>query len=185
MRRADLPFSSVLPGVDLRDCDLILTTEDESEMFAGRALSLEHLDESPGIFKGQVISRLGGEEDIIICGVDPGKRTGLAVFYGRVKLSSDNFDSTAAVCSRVGAFARAMPGSRVTVRIGNGNRSLAAKLADGVSREVPAATVELVDESGTSTRTSKMKGVQRDQVAASKIAFRKGDVVSRGTRSHD
>jgi len=67
------------------------------------------------------------------------------------------------------------------VRVGNGNRSMASRLIDELRREVPAATIELVDESGTSAGSSKMRGVQRDQVAAAKIAYRKGEVVSPGT----
>lgn len=179
LRRAGLPFSSVLPDSNLDDCDLVLTTAGESDKFGPKALALENLDENPGVFKGQVVSRLGGEEDVILVGVDPGKRTGLAVFYGRTKLSFSTFDSAMTVCSRIRAFAKAMPESRVLVRIGNGNRHLAAKLVDGFWKEVPAAIVELVDESGTSVRTSGMKGVQRDQVSAAKIAFRKGAAVSR------
>ena len=181
LRRAGLPFSSALPGSDFRDCDLVLTTAEEADRFGPKALSLEELDENPGIFKGQVTSRLLGGGDLILVGVDPGKRTGLAVFYGQTKLSFNSFDSPGAVCSRVGAFARGVPSSRLLVRVGNGNRSMASKLVDGLRKEVPTATIEVVDESGTSTRSSKMKGVQQDQVAAAKIAFRKGEVVSRGT----
>jgi len=58
LRRAELPFSSVLPGSDCRDCELVLTTADEAEQFGVAALALEDLDENPGIFKGQVMSRL-------------------------------------------------------------------------------------------------------------------------------
>jgi len=58
---------------------------------------------------------------------------------------------------------------------------MASRLIDGLRREVPAATIEVVDESGTSVGSSKMRGVQRDQVAAAKIAFRKGEVISSGT----
>jgi len=181
LRRAGLPFSSVLPDSDLGDCDLVLTTADEAKQFGPKALVLEELDERPGIFKGQIVSHLGGEKDVILVGVDPGKRTGLAVFYGQVKLAFNTFDSAGAVCSRVAAFARGVPSSRVLVRVGNGNRSMASRLVDGLRRDVPAATIEVVDESGTSTGSSKMKGVQRDQVAAAKIAFRKGEVVSHGT----
>lgn len=183
LRRAGIAFSSVVLESDLHGCDLVLTTKDESERFGARALALEHLDEDPGIFKAQVMARLGGEEDLILVGVDPGKRTGMAAFYGRTMLTSKTFDSTTAVCSQVAAFAKALPTSRVLVRIGNGNRSLAAKLSEEIGKEVPAAAVELVDESGTSARTSKMKGIGRDQVAAAKIAFRKGSTVSRSTRS--
>ncbi len=185
LRRAELPFSSVLPGSDCRDCELVLTTADEAEQFGGVALTLEGLDENPGIFKGQVMSKLNGEGDTILVGVDPGKRTGLAVFYGRTKLAFNTFESAAAVCSRVGSFARALPASRLLVRIGNGNRSMVTRFVDGFRKEVPGAIIEVVDESGTSTASAKMKGVQRDQVAAAKIAFRKGEVVNHGTpRSH-
>jgi len=181
LRRAGLSFSSALPDSDFGECDLVLTTADEAAQFGTKTMALEELDENPGIFKGQVVSRLSGSGDVILVGVDPGKRTGLAVFYGQTKLAFSTFDSSAAVCSRVGAFAKGLPSSRLLVRVGNGNKSMASRLVDGLRREVPAATIEVVDESGTSIRSSKMKGVQRDQVAAAKIAFRKGEVVSPGT----
>jgi hypothetical protein len=181
LRRAGLPFSSILPDSDFRECGLVLTSADEAWQFGERALALEDLAENPGIFKGQIVSRLMGNEDVILVGVDPGKRTGLAIFYGQTKLAFNTFDSSGAVFSRVGAFAREVPSSRLLVRVGNGNRSMAAKMVDGLRKEVPSATIEVVDESGTSTRSPRMKGVQRDQVSAAKIAFRKGEVVSRGT----
>ncbi len=181
LRRAGLPFSSALPDSNLGDCDLILTTAEEAKQLGAKALPLEELDDNPGVFKGQVVSRLSGNEDVILVGVDPGKRTGLAVFYGQTKLAFSTFDSSGAVCSRVGAFAKGVPSSRLLVRVGNGNRSMASKLVEGIRKEVPEATIEVVDESGTSAGSSKMKGVQRDQVAAARIAFRKGEVVSYGT----
>jgi hypothetical protein len=180
LRRAGLPFASILPDSDLADCDLVLTTADELGQFGGRAIALEDLDENPGIFKGQLVSRLAGKSDVMLVGVDPGKRTGLAVFYGQTRLAFGTFDSQGAVCSRVGAFARGVPSSRLLVRVGNGNKPMASKLLEGLRREVPGATIEIVDESGTSTGSRRMKGVQKDQVSAAKIAFRKGEVVSHG-----
>ena len=159
----------------------MLTTADEVSQFGGKAVALEDLDENPGILKGQLVSLLVGRSDVLLVGVDPGKRTGLAVFYGQTKLAFSTFDSAGAVCSRVGAFARGVPSSRLLVRIGNGNGPMASRLVDGLRREVPEATIELVDESGTSTRSRRMKGVQKDQVSAAKIAFRKGEVISHGT----
>jgi hypothetical protein len=184
LRRAELPFSSAIPGSSLDDCDLVLTTAAEVEGFGRKGVALENLDENPGIFKGQILSRLDAERSIILVGIDPGKRTGLAVFYGQTKLALNTFDSAVDVCSRVGAFAKALPGRRVLVRIGNGNRSMAARLSDTLGRIVPEATVEVVDESGTSVGTSAMKGVQKDQAAAARIAFRKGEVSHVSSRSH-
>ena len=185
LKKAGLPFSSALPDSDFEQCDLILTTSDEAVEFGSKAMPLEELDENPGIFKGQVISRLSGGGNVLLVGVDPGKRTGLAVFYGETKLAFSTFDSAAAVCSRVGAFATGLPSSRLLVRVGNGIKSMASKLIERLRREVPSANIEVVDESGTSAGSSKMRGVQRDQVAAAKIAFRRGDVISPGTtRTH-
>jgi len=184
LRRAGLPFTSVLPDSDSGGCELVLTTAEEAGRFGGRALALEDLDENPGVFKGQVVSRLRGKEDVVLVGIDPGKRTGLAVFYGQTRLAFNTFDSAGVLYSRISAFARGIPSSRMLVRVGNGNRSMAARLIDGLKREVPEATIEVVDESGTSSGSSKLKGVQKDQVSAAKIAFRKGEVVSHGsTRS--
>jgi hypothetical protein len=180
LRRAELPFESLVPDSDLSQCDVVLTTSEEAPKFGRTAIALEELDENPGVFKGQVMSRLTGEGDVMLIGIDPGKRVGLAIFYGRTKLSFSTFNSNAALCSRVGAFARSVPSSRVVVRIGNGDGT-ASRLAETIRRLVPEATVEVVDESGTSVRSAKMKGVQRDQSAAAMIAFRKGEVVFHGT----
>lgn len=177
LRRAGLPFSSLLPDSDLRECEVVLTTRLEVGQFGQMALALEDMDEDPGIFKGQILSRLGAEADTVLVGIDPGKRTGLAVFYGQRKLAFGTFESGAAVCARIAAFGRGIPGSRLLVRVGNGNGVLAAKMVELLKKQVPGATVEVVDESGTTVGSSKLKGVQRDQAAAAKIAFRKGQVV--------
>jgi hypothetical protein len=180
LRRAELRFASLTPGSDCRQCGLILTTLEEAQSFGNLALALEDLDENPGVFKGQVLSGLGGGGDAIFVGVDPGKRTGLAVFYGETKLAFGTFDSVVALSSRVGAFGAGIPRSRLVVRIGNGNRGLATKIAEALKHMVPRATIEIVDEAGTSARTGRMKGVQGDQRAAARIAFRRGEVVSSG-----
>ena len=180
LRRADLPFTSMLPDSDFDDCELVLTTAEEAGQFGEKALALEELDENPGVFKGQVVSRLRERDDIVLVGVDPGKRMGLAVFYGQTRLAFSTFDSAGAVYSKIGAFARGIPSRRLLVRVGNGNRLMAARLVEGLKEEVPEATIEIVDESGTSSGRSRLKGVQKDQVSAAKIAFRKGEVVSPG-----
>jgi hypothetical protein len=184
LRRAGLPFSSLVPGSDRVECDLILTSREEAPRFGSKAVALEDLDENPGVFKGQLVSKLG-DDDAVFVGIDPGKRTGLAVFYGQTRLAFSTFDSVGGLCSRVGAFADGLPEARFVIRIGNGNRGMAAKLAEALMRAVPRAVVEVVDEAGTSVRTARMKGVQGDQGAAARIAFRRGEVVSQGTpRTH-
>lgn len=181
LRRAELRFESLVPESDAGECELVLTTAEEAPQFGERALVLEDLDENPGVFKGQVVSRLSPNSEPLLVGIDPGKRIGLAVFLGRTRLAFSTFVSIPALRSRIGAFARKVPAEGVVVRIGDGNRALAYRIAELLEYEVPQAAIEVVDEKGTSYRNPKMKGVQGDAAAASKIAFRKGEVVSHPT----
>jgi hypothetical protein len=179
LRKAGLQFESRLPDSDLRGCDVVLTTKEEARRLGPKAVALEDLDEDPGVLKGQIVSKLADGDEPLFVGIDPGERIGLAVFYGEANLAFGTFDSVGSVSSRVASFAR-VPAHRFVVRIGNGNRQVAARLVEAVRREALGATVELVDESGTSVRNPRMKGLQGDQSAAAKIAFRKGEVVSPG-----
>ncbi len=180
LRKAGLLFDSLVPDSDYSGCQVVLTTRAEAGRFGGKAVVLEEFADEPGVFKGQIVSRLGGGSDVLLIGVDPGARTGMAAYYGETSLAFGTFDSASALCSSVGAFVRGVPAKKFVVRIGNGNRAQAAKLVEFLKREAPEATLEVVDESGTSARSMKMKGVQGDQGAAARIAFRKGEVVSQG-----
>ncbi len=178
MKKAGLPFSSVLPSADRGDCILIVTSAEEMGQFDGLTLALENLDENPGVFKGQLLSRLNEGSDVVLIGVDPGRRIGLAVFYGETSLEYSTFGSAARLSLRVGAFVHGISAKRFVIRIGNGNLAMAAKLIESLRLEAPDAVIEIVDESGTSVRRVRARGIQGDQGAAAKIVFRKGEIVS-------
>jgi hypothetical protein len=183
LRRADLPFASLVPGSEFSDCQLVLTSSEEADIFGDKAVAVEDLDENPEVFKGQILSRMNNGSDVVLVGVDPGKRTGLAVFYGDTRLAFNTFDSMDALSARILSFAEGLPDVRFVVRIGNGNQVVASRLASDLQRLVPRAAVEVVDESGTSARTPKMRGVSTDEGAAARIAFRKGELISSKPRS--
>jgi hypothetical protein len=168
----------MLPGADDGDCILIITSASEMGQFGGLAVALEDLDENPGVFKGQLLSRLNQGADVVLVGVDPGTRIGLAVFYGENSLEYSTFVSVAELSLRVGAFVRSVPAKRFVIRVGRGNPVTAAKLIESLKLEAPDAVIEMVDESGTSVKRVRMRGIQGDEGAAARIAFRKGEVVS-------
>jgi len=178
LRKAGLPFVSVVPETRHPPCDLVLTTRAEAGSLGPSALPVELLDDDPFVFKGQVLSRLDGGREALLIGVDPGRRIGMAAYYGSTSLELRTCDSAEGLCARVTAFVRGVPSRRSLVRIGNGNSALAAGLALSVADRVPSVTIEVVDEAGTSARGVKMRGVQGDQRAAARIAFRKGVVFS-------
>jgi len=181
MMKIGLPFTSAIPGADRGDCTLIITSAGEVGQFGGRALAFEDLDENPGVFKGQVLSKVHRNNDVVLVGVDPGTRIGLAVFYGETSLEYSTFSSVAGLTRRVGAFVRGVPTKRFVIRVGNGSPSVAIRVVESLKLEAKDATIEMVDESGTSVRRVRMKGIQGDEGAAAKIAFRKGVVVHSGS----
>ncbi|MBI3860149.1 MAG: hypothetical protein HY296_07980 [Thaumarchaeota archaeon] len=180
LRNAGIRFSSFVPGEVADECDLVITTSAEAESFGRRALVLDGLSEDPAVFKGQVLARLADRPVTVLIGVDPGVRTGMAVFYGEESLAFYTFDSIEKVCSKVLEFLRMVPTSHALVRVGNGNLPLAMKIASQLNDRGIEGTIEMVNESGTSDRATKIKGIQGDQSAAAKIAFRKGAVFSPG-----
>lgn len=173
LKAAGLDFRSVVPDRPRAECDLIITTSSESLRFGDKAVGLEDLSENPGVFKGQILSRLSGGEEVLVIGVDPGVRTGMAAFYGEVGLAFDVLWSVGDLRSRIAEFVRSVPAGKAVIRIGTGNLELALKIARALSDEIPKTLVEMVNEAGTSGG-SKTKGLQGDQEAAAKIAFRKG-----------
>lgn len=179
MREARLPFVSLVPGSSYLPCDLVLTTGAEAGDYGFRAMAAEDLDDDPFVLKGQILSRLSDAKATLLIGVDPGTRTGMAVYYGEANLEFATFGSLEGLRGNIVSFAKKVPAKRTVIRIGNGNPAKALVLALSLTDEVPGAAVEVVDEAGTSTRNTRMKGIQGDQRAAAKIAFRKGVAFAR------
>jgi hypothetical protein len=181
LRSAGLPFLSLLPADDSRECGLVITTRKEAALFASPTFSLEDLDESPDVARGQILSRLSEGEETLLVGLDPGSRIGVAAFLGDARLAARTFNSKKGACNWVANLLEKVPSKRSVVRVGDGDPGTARWLADELASRVPVALVEIVDESGTS-RTKRARGLQRDQGSAAKIAFRKGVVFTRGNR---
>ena len=177
LRRAHIGFRSLVLGeTGLEGCDTILTTRREAGMYKDHAnvMTIEELDENPLIMKAQLVARGGGVGREVLIGVDPGSRIGLAIFYAGAELGSQTFNSKVSLCNTVADLVRRLPESRSIVRIGNGSRELASKLAYDIGRSLAGVTIEIVNEEGTSRRDVRFRGLPKDQSAAARIAFRKG-----------
>ncbi len=175
LRRARMNFRSVVPGeAGVEDCDVVLTTRQEAGRFADDAIAVEDLDENPLVMKVQVLAKVDGAGRELVIGIDPGSRIGLAIFYAGAGLGFQTFNSTASLYKTIFGLVRRVPNSRCVVKIGNGSRELASKLASDIGRTLPGVTVEIVNEEGTSTRNVRFRSLPKDQSAAARIAFRKG-----------
>ena len=182
LRGAGLPFLSLLPEDDQRECGLVITTKREAASFPAPAISLEELDESPDVARSQILARLTEGEQTIVVGVDPGSRIGAAAFLGETRLASRTFNSKRSAVTWLNRLAERVPSRRLLVRVGDGEPETAMWLADSLTSLIPGATVEMVDESGTS-RSGSARGLRKDQGSAARIAFRKGVVFRKQDRA--
>jgi hypothetical protein len=177
LKRTHLRFSSVPPGQSIDSArDLALTSKREVAAFKGSAVAIEDLNEDPLVMEGQLLSRLLEESRrILLIGIDPGSRIGLVIFYGGRELGALTTISAEKLVDLVATVVRDVPHSSLSIKIGGGEPKSSMRLARLLRQELsPSASIEIVDESGTSGGKRGAIGATRDQRAAARIAFRKG-----------
>jgi hypothetical protein len=174
LKQTNLRFVSLTPAKAIEQRFWpVITTKRETGDFQVTSISIEELDDDPLIMEGQILSRaLRRAKQVLLIGVDPGLRMGVAVYYGGMKLGSPTFNSVESLRQKVSDVVHTIPHTKAFVRIGNGSPRQSRAIAETIMLQLPDVVVEIVDEKGTSVRNS--KGLTRDQVAAEKIAFRKG-----------
>jgi predicted RNase H-like nuclease (RuvC/YqgF family) len=148
-------------------------------------VAIEDLNEDPLIMEGQLLSRLLDEpRRNLLVGIDPGSRIGLAVFYGGRELGTLTTNSAEKSVDSLVILVKEVPHSSLAVKIGDGEPRSSMRLARSLRERLPpSASIEIVDESGTSTGKRGAIGATRDQRAAARIAFRKGMQFSEAVHS--
>lgn len=175
LRKTGLAFRSSTPDLVDSRCGLVLTTRGELDRIEGIAVAIEDLSENPVIMKGQLLAKLqkGGKRELLI-GIDPGSKTGVAIFYQNVKLASLTFRSTSGLLAMLEGMVQNIPHSKLVVRVGGGALKHSESLARAIRKRVNTAAIEIVDEKGTSSNYLREMDLTRDQLAAARIAHRKG-----------
>jgi hypothetical protein len=186
LKRTHLRFSSLSPGQPVDSAkDLVITSRTEISAFGGSVAAIEDLNEDPLIMEGQLLSRLLDESRRnLLIGIDPGLRIGMAMFYGGRELGTLTSNSVEGSVESLVTLVKEVPHSSLSVKIGGGEPKSSMRLASLLRERLPpSASVEIVDESGTSAGRSGAIGATRDQRAAARIAFRKGIQFSDPVRS--
>jgi len=181
LKQTHLRYRSISPGEETDPVnDLVITSRSELSKLGANAVALEDLDKDPLVMEGQLLSRLLEESmRVVLVGIDPGASIGVAVFYGGQEIGARTTNLPDRVVDLVIRFATSVPYTSFAVKIGAGEPVLSMKLARLLRAGLPwAASVEIVDESGTTSGRRKATGAARDQRAAAKIAFRKGTLLN-------
>jgi len=177
LKKTHLKFSSFPVGQMIGPADgLIITSGAEAAAFGGNAVAIEDLNEDPVIMEGQLLSRLvDGQRRNLLVGIDPGSRMGVAMFYAGRELGALTTNSIEKIADLLVALAKEVPHSSLSVKIGGGEPRSSVRLARMLRETLePSASIEIVDESGTSAGRRGAIGATRDQRAAERIAYRKG-----------
>jgi hypothetical protein len=177
LKRTHLRFSSISSGQPIDSAqDLVITSKRELSAFGRNAAAVEDLNEDPLIMEGQLLSRMLDESRRkLLIGIDPGARIGLAMFYGGRELGALTMDSAEKLVDMLVVLVKEVPYSSLEVKVGNGAPRVSLQLARLLRARLPeSASIEIVDESGTSAGRRGAIGAKRDQRAAARIALRKG-----------
>ena len=97
------------------------------------------------------------------------------MFYGGRELGALTSNSVEESVESLVRLVKEVPHSSLSVKIGGGEPKTSLRLARSLRERLPpSASIEIVDESGTSAGKRGAIGATRDQRAAARIAFRKG-----------
>lgn len=176
LKSTHLRFSVISMGESTSPIhDLVVTSEMEAALFAGDVVAIEALSENPLIMEGQLLSRLVDESRrSMLIGVDSGSRMGVAVFYAGIGLGASTWNSVERLVEFLVGLVHDIPHSSLSIKIGGGEPKSALRLAGLLRERFESASIEIVNEAGTSTGKGEAIGATRDQKAAARIAFRKG-----------
>jgi len=185
LKRTRLRYSSLSPGQAINPVrELVLTGKRELSAYGGSAAAIEDLNRDPLIMEGQLLSMLLDESRrSLLIGIDPGSRIGVVIFYGGRELGALTATLVDELVNLLVMMVRDVPHSSLSVKIGGGEPRSALRLARLLRERLqPSASIEIVDESGTSAGRRGTIGATRDERAAVRIAFRKGIQFSDGAR---
>ena len=168
LRERDVEFTTVEPGDPLpTGTDAVVTGDDDLDV----DVPVVRADAgSARLAVERALASLRGDQGRTVVGVDPGNRPGIAVLRGGMVVAAFQVpvaDAADAIREEAGSDEDAV------VRIGDGARMAGARILD----DLPDATVELVDETGTTPHLGSGARGMGDVLAAVNIALTPGEAV--------
>ena len=173
-----LNFISMLPEeASLSDAKVIITTESEAHIIKKESVIVySEINTYPIVFKARILKNMIGKfhDDILIIGVDPGHRIGIYILYLHDELERTVQSSTRDAIKLITILLKEIHAKEKIVRIGDGHTSIAHCIASEIkTRFRNNVRVEIVDEFGTSRRSSSNRRGIRDESSAKSIALKK------------
>lgn len=179
LKNVGLKFDSMIPEeASLSDANVIITSKNEaSTINSENVLVFSEANFYPTVFKAKILKSILGnyEDDMLIIGVDPGIRIGIYILYHHAELQRVVQTSPTEAIRFMTILLNGIDAKQKIVRIGDGHASIAYCIAHEIkNRFKDAVRIELVDEFGTSRKTSSNRRGIRDESSARNIALKRG-----------
>jgi hypothetical protein len=179
----NIQFESLSPEeAALSESKIVITTKDEAEILKRKDILLDtDLEKLPILTKARILRSTVKfcYSDVLIIGVDPGKRIGISVIYMHNEIGCFVESSPSRVVQLISVLIAGIDSKKKTVRIGDGDMYMARLMATWLkSRLSGLVEIEIVDERGTSFPLNSCKNRRglRDIYSARKIAQRNGRI---------
>jgi hypothetical protein len=179
LKDVGLKFDSMIPEeVSFSDQNVIITTKNEANIInSENILVFSEANFFPTVFKARIFKTILGsyEDDTLVIGIDPGIRIGIYILYHHAELQRIVQTSPSDAIRFITILLNGIDSKQKIVRIGDGHASIAYCIAREIkNRFKDAVKIELVDEFGTSRKTSSNRRGIRDESSARKIALKSG-----------
>jgi len=175
-----LPFLSLRPWDPIPlDVQVVVTTEKERPSVAHSNVLIFNEEDDPASVIGEAIRIAQGKRkfEVVTVGIDPGKRSGLAILGDGHLVRTINCSGLRETVKAVSSAIHEVPATHYLVKVGDGVPPYTQKLLQFLDESLPDEVgIQIVREAGTSNfpRETSHRRELKDAIAAIKIAGRNG-----------
>lgn len=156
-----------------KDADIIITNNERK--YKGRILNENEITFEPNLDFKKIVKKLF-KNDPIFLGIDPGERTGIALYYGKKLILNEVVSPWENAIYFIVETLKEFEYNRKIVKIGCGNLRSAEELKKILWTRFDNIEIYFIDEKRT-TKNAKLKGNQgkeKDKISALKILQKEG-----------
>jgi len=173
LKNKNLRFT-ILDKEGLKDIDVTIT---DKEKYGKAVLQVKEITYNPASDFVKIASKMFGEKKDSLCiGIDPGKRTGIAAFFGTKLVLNEVISPWEDAVLYIVEVLKEIGFNRKLVKIGAGNLNAAEELKKVLQLRFDNLEIYFVNEQRT-TKTAKKKGNrgrEKDKISAVEIARKNG-----------